>query len=108
MVPAARGFGGQGEQLSHRERFLFQARPRGDAVPGHAPGCHGFLEDDERLPHRAVQGQAVAGVGTLRVVQQDQVQPLAPELLAVAAGLPAHVLRGEAAPDHRLGHCHVG
>lgn len=66
------------------------------------PGCHGFLEDDERLPHRAVQGQAVAGMGALRVVQQDQVQPLAPELLAAAAHLPAHVLRGEAVPDHGL------
>lgn len=49
VVPAARAFGGQGKQFLHRERFLFQARPRGDAASGHLPGCHGLLEDDERL-----------------------------------------------------------
>ncbi|MFE7655515.1 hypothetical protein ACFU6M_21905 [Streptomyces bottropensis] len=83
VVSATRGFGGQGEQLPHRERLLFQTRPRSDAVPDHVPGCHGFLEDDERLPHHAVQGQTVAGAGALRVVQQDQVQSLAPDTLWV-------------------------
>ncbi|MFF4731759.1 hypothetical protein ACFY3M_42055 [Streptomyces mirabilis] len=67
VVPAARGFGGQGEQLPHRERLLLQARPRGDPVPGHMPGRHGFLQDHERVPHRAVQGGIAAGVGPLRV-----------------------------------------
>jgi hypothetical protein len=99
---SARGFGGQGEQLPHRERLFFQTRPRGDPVPGHVPGRYLLLQDHEGVPHRLVQGETVAGVGAFRVVQQDQVQPLTSELLTATADLPAHVVRGETVPGHRL------
>lgn len=75
MVLSARGFGGQGEQLPHHERLLLQARPRGDPVPSHAPGRHLLLQNRERVPDGRVQGGTVAGVGSLGVVQQDQVEP---------------------------------
>lgn len=45
-VPAARGFRGQGEQLPHRERLFFQARPGGIAVTRHARGRRLRLQDD--------------------------------------------------------------
>lgn len=92
---SARDFGGRGEQLPHREQLLLQTRPGGDPVPGDVSGRHGFLQDGEGVPDRAVQGQA-------GVVQQDQVQPVAPELLAVVADLPAHVVRGKAVPGAGL------
>ncbi|MER7693216.1 hypothetical protein [Streptomyces sp. NPDC097610] len=79
---------GQGERFLHRARLLFQARPAGDAVPGHVPGRRLLLQDGERVPDRPVQPRPVSGMRPLRVVQQDQVQPLVPELLAVAANLP--------------------
>ncbi len=49
-----------------------------------------------------MQGGAVAGVIALGVVQQDRVQAVAPELLEVAAGLPALVVGDEALPGGGL------
>lgn len=102
VLLSARDFAGQGEQLRHRERFLFQARPGGDAVPGHVSGRRLLFQDGERVPDRAVQARPACGVVPLRVVEQDQVQLLAPELFAVAEDLRAHVLRGEAVPGGGL------
>ncbi|QCR45386.1 hypothetical protein C1N79_00490 [Streptomyces sp. SGAir0924] len=60
---------------------------------------------------RAVQGEAVAGVGGLGVVEQDQVQPVTPELLVVVrvGGVRTRAMRGCAWPVAQLGavslHC---
>lgn len=59
----------------HRGRSAHRQSAQVVVCPGAAPAVG--VED------RAVQGEAVAGVGGLGVVEQDQVQPVTPELLVV-------------------------